>query len=157
MVSKFDLQEMDNAVNQAMKEIATRFDFRGSKSDIRLDKTAKEMTLESDTEAKLQSVIDILHGKLIKRGLSLKNLDLQKLEAASAGTVRQKAKLVEGIPMDKAKQAVASVKEGRFKAQISIQGDQLRVSGKSKDELQAVMAHLRGLDLGIDIQFTNFR
>ncbi|MES2201949.1 MAG: YajQ family cyclic di-GMP-binding protein [candidate division FCPU426 bacterium] len=157
VVSKFDLQEMDNAVNQAMKEIATRFDFRGSKSDIRLDKTAKEMTLESDTEAKLQSVIDILHGKLIKRGLSLKNLELQKLEAASAGTVRQKAKLVEGIPMDKAKQAVASVKEGRFKAQISIQGDQLRVSGKSKDELQAVMAHLRGLDLGIDIQFTNFR
>ncbi len=157
VVSKFDMQEMDNAVNQAMKEIATRFDFRGSKSAIHLDKTAKEMKLESDSEAKLQSVIDILHAKLIKRGLSLKNLDLQKVEAASAGTVRQKAKLVEGIPMEKAKQAVASVKEGKFKVQISIQGEQLRVTGKSKDALQEVMAHLKGLDLGIDIQFTNFR
>ncbi len=87
----------------------------------------------------------------------MKNLDLQKVEAASAGTVRQKAKLVEGIPMEKAKQAVAAVKEGRFKVQISIQGDQLRVSAKSKDALQEVMVFLRGLDLGIDIQFTNFR
>jgi uncharacterized protein YajQ (UPF0234 family) len=157
VVSKFDMQELDNAVNQAMKEIATRFDFRGSKSDLKLDKVKKEMTLESDTEAKLQSVIDILHGKLLKRGLSLKNLDLQKLEQASAGTVRQKAKLVEGIPMDKAKLAVAAVKEGKFKVQISIQGEQLRVTGKSKDDLQAVMSHLRGLDLGVDLNFTNFR
>jgi uncharacterized protein YajQ (UPF0234 family) len=140
-----------------MKEIATRFDFRGSKSDIKLDKTKKELALESDSETKLQSVIDILHGKLLKRGLSLKNLDLQKVEQASAGTVRQKAKLIEGIPMDKAKQAVASVKEAKFKVQISIQADQLRVTGKSKDDLQAVMAHLRSLDLGVDLQFTNFR
>jgi uncharacterized protein YajQ (UPF0234 family) len=157
VVSKFDMQEMDNAVNQAMKEIATRFDFRGSKSDIKLDRTKKELALESDSETKLQSVIDILHGKLLKRGLSLKNLDMQKLEQATAGTVRQKAKLVEGIPMEKAKQAVAAVKDAKFKVQISIQGDQLRVTGKSKDELQAVMAHLRGLDLGVDLQFTNFR
>jgi uncharacterized protein YajQ (UPF0234 family) len=157
VVSKFDMQEMDNAVNQAMKEIATRFDFRGSKSDIKLDRDKKELALESDSETKLQSVIDILHAKLLKRGLSLKNLDLQKLEHGSAGTVRQKAKLVEGIPMDKAKQAVAAVKEAKFKVQISIQGEQLRVTGKSKDELQAVMAHLRSLDLGLDLQFTNFR
>src|SRR5687768_14223516 len=108
VVSKFDLQEMDNAVNQAMKEISTRFDFRGSVSKIELDKDKKELKLESDSETKLKSVTDILSAKLIKRGLSIKNLELGKVEPASAGTVRQKAKLVEGIPMDKAKQAVAS-------------------------------------------------
>src|ERR1041385_7203824 len=92
IVSRFDMQELDNAVNQAMKEIGTRFDFRGSKSNIALDKVKKEMLLESDSESKLESVVEILSSKLIKRGLSLKNLDMQKLEQATAGSVRQKAK-----------------------------------------------------------------
>lgn len=157
VVSKCDLQEMDNAVNQAMKEIATRFDFRGSVSKIALDKVKKELSLESDSEGKLQSVLDILQSKLIKRGLSLRNLDLQKMEGASGGTVRQKAKLVEGIPMEKAKAMVAGIKEKKFKVQAAIQGDQLRVSSKSKDELQEVMAYLRGGDWSLDLQFTNFK
>ncbi len=157
VVSKLDLQEVDNAVNQAFKEIATRFDFKGSKSKIELNKEKKELTLESDDEGRLKSVIDILNGKLIKRGVSPKSLDFQKLEAASAGSARQKAKLVEGIPQEKAKQAVAAIKEAKFKVQVSIQGDQLRVTSKSKDELQAVMTHLKGMDLGVDLQFTNFK
>ena len=157
IVSKFDMQELDNAVNQAMKEIGTRFDFRGSKSNISLDKVKKEILLESDSESKLESVLDILGGKLIKRGLSMKNLDMQKLEQATAGTVRQKAKLVEGIPMDKAKAVVASIKEAKFKVQATIQGDSLRVTGKSRDDLQAVIAHVRGKDFGVDMQFTNYK
>jgi len=157
IVSKFDMQELDNAINQAMKEITTRFDFRGSKSNISLDKTKKEILLESDSDSKLESVIDILNGKLIKRGLSLKNLDLQKLEQATAGTVRQKAKLIDGIPMDKAKAIVASLKEAKIKVTATIQGEQLRVTGKSRDDCQAAIAHVRQNDFGVDVQFTNYR
>lgn len=157
IVSKFDMQELDNAVNQAMKEIATRFDFRGSRSKIELDKTKKEILLESDSESKLESVLDILQGKLIKRGLSMKNLDMQDLEQATAGSVRQKAKLVEGIPMDKAKQIVAAIKEAKLKVQATIQDEQLRVTGKSRDDCQAAIALVRGKDFGVDVQFTNYR
>lgn len=157
IVSKFDMQELDNAINQAMKEITTRYDFRGSKSSIQLDKTKKEILLESDSESKLESVLEILTSKLIKRGLSMKNLDMQKLEQATAGTVRQKAKLVEGIPMDKAKAIVASIKDAKLKVQATIQGDTLRVTGKSRDDLQSVIAHVRGKDFGVDMQFTNYK
>jgi uncharacterized protein YajQ (UPF0234 family) len=157
IVSRFDMQEMDNAINQAMKEITTRYDFRGSQSKIELDKIKKEILLESDSESKLESVIEILTAKLIKRGLSMKNLDLQKVEAASAGTVRQKGKLIEGIPMDKAKAIVASVKEAKLKAQLTIQDQQLRVTGKTRDDCQAVIAHVRSKDFGVDLQFTNYR
>lgn len=157
IVSKFDMQELDNAINQAMKEIGTRFDFRGSKSNISLDKVKKEILLESDSESKLESTVDILTAKLIKRGLSIKNLDMQKLEQATAGSVRQKAKLVEGIPMEKAKKIVASIKDAKLKVSATIQDEQLRVTGKSRDDLQAVIAHVRANDFGVDLQFTNYR
>ena len=156
-VSKPDLQELDNAVNQALKELATRFDFRGVPAKIELDKGKKELRFESDSEGRLQGIVDILQSKLIKRGLSLRALELQEPTPAGGGAWKQSAKLVDGIPMEKAKQAVASIKAKKFKVQASIQSDTVRVSSKSKDELQAVMAHLRSLDLGVDIQFTNFK
>ena len=156
-VSKPDFQELDNAINQTSKEIATRFDFRGVKATLSLDKVKKELQLEADSEGRLESMVDILQGKLIKRGLSLRCLEMKDAQPAGGGTMRQSAKLVDGIPQDKAKQAVASIKEKKFKVQASIQGDSVRVSAKSKDELQAVMNHLRGLDLGLDLQFTNFK
>ncbi len=157
VVSKVDLQEVDNATNQAVKEMATRFDFRGSKSAISFDKTKNEFLLESDDEVKLKSVADILQSKLVKRGVSLKALDWQKVEPASAGTVRQAVKLQEGIPQEKAKRVVAFLKEKKLKIQASIQGDQVRVTGRSKDDLQDAIARLKAEDFGVDLQFTNYR
>jgi uncharacterized protein YajQ (UPF0234 family) len=156
-VSKPDMQELDNAINQTLKELATRFDFRGVPYKVELDQKAKELKLESDSEGHLASIVDILQGKLIKRGLSLRCLELKDAVPAGGGAWKQAAKLVDGIPQDKAKLAVASIKEKKFKVTASIQGDSVRVSSKSKDDLQAVMAHLRGMDLGVDIQFTNFK
>ena len=156
VVSKLDLQEVENAVNQANKEIQTRFDFKGSVS--RLDWDKKELlTLYSDDEQKLKSVIDILQSKLIKRGISLQALDYQKIEPAEKATVRQPVKLKQGIESEKAKAVVKAVKDAKFKVQASIQGDQLRVASKSKDELQAVMNFIRGQDFGLPLQFTNYR
>lgn len=157
IVSKLDPQEVDNAVNQAAKEIATRFDFKGSKSAVGFDKGKREIQLESDDETKLKSVVDILMSKLVKRGVSLKALEYQKVEPAASGTVRQAVKLSEGIPQEKAKKVVAMIKDAKFKVQAAIQGDQLRVSGRSKDELQAVMAKVKSTDFGFDPQFTNFK
>src|ERR1700722_16226387 len=157
VVSKPNLQELDNAINQTLKELATRFDFRGVHFKVELDGKAKELKLESDSEGRLKSVVDVLQGKLIKRGLSLRCVELQDAQPGGAGIWRQSAKLGDGIPMDKAKQAVASIKEKKFKVTASIQGESVRVSSKSKDELQAVMAHVKGLDLGLDLQFTNFK
>jgi cyclic-di-GMP-binding protein len=157
VVSKPNLQELDNAINQTLKELATRFDFRGVHFKVELDGKAKELKLESDSEGRLKSVVDVLQGKLIKRGLSLRCVELQDAQPGGAGIWRQSAKLVDGIPMEKAKQAVASIKEKKFKVTASIQGESVRVSSKSKDELQAVMAHVKGLDLGVDLQFTNFK
>jgi uncharacterized protein YajQ (UPF0234 family) len=156
-VSKPDMQELDNAINQTVKELATRFDFRGVPYKVELDQKAKEIKLESDSEGRLSSIVDILQGKLIKRGLSLRVLELKDATPGGGGVWRQVGKLVDGIPQDKAKQAVASIKDKKFKVTASIQGDSVRVTSKSRDELQAVMAHLRGLDLGVDIQFTNFK
>lgn len=156
-VSKPNMQELDNAINQTLKELATRFDFRGVPFKVELDQKAKELKLESDSEGRLSSIVDILQGKLIKRGLSLRCLELKDPQPGGAGVWRQTAKLVDGIPQDKAKLAVASIKEKKFKVTASIQGDSVRVSSKSKDDLQEVMAHLRGMDLGVDIQFTNFK
>lgn len=156
VVSKASLQEVENAVNQANKEMQTRFDFKGSVSKIDWDK--KELlTLFSDDEQKLKSVVDILQNKLIKRGISLQALDYQKIEAAEKATVRQPVKLKQGIDSEKAKIIVKAVKEAKFKVQASIQGDQLRVTSKSKDELQTTMQFLRGQDYGLALQFTNFR
>jgi uncharacterized protein YajQ (UPF0234 family) len=156
VVSKLDLQEVENAVNQANKELQTRFDFKGSVS--RLDWDKKEvLTLFSDDEQKLKSVIDIMQSKLIKRGISLQALDYQKLEAAEKATVRQAVKLKQGIESEIAKAVVKSIKDAKLKVQASIQGDQLRVTSKSKDELQATMNFIRSQDFGLPMQFTNFR
>jgi uncharacterized protein YajQ (UPF0234 family) len=156
VVSKLDLQEVENAVHQANKEIQTRFDFKGSVS--RLDWDKKEViTLFSDNEQKLKSVIDILQSKLIKRGISLQALDYQKLEAAEKATVRQPIKMKQGIESEKAKAIVKAVKDAKIKVQASIQGDQLRVTSKSKDDLQTTMTFIRGQDFGVPLQFTNYR
>ena len=157
IVSKVDLQELENAVNQANKEISTRFDFRGSVSRIDFDKKAATLTIYSDDEGKLKSVLDVLQNKLIKRNVSLKALDFQKVEPAEKATVRQLVKIKQGIPTDKAKEIVKFIKDSRLKVTPSIQGEQLRVVSKSKDELQAVMAGVRPLDFGLDLQFTNYR
>ncbi len=157
VVSKIDLQEVRNAVDQAMKEIKQRFDFKGSKSDITLDDKEKAMILLSDDENKLKSVIDILQTKIIKRGISLKALTYEKLEQALGGTVRQKIKLQDGIPQENAKEIVRIIKDAKLKVQAQIQGDQLRITGKNRDDLQAVIALLKEKDLGVDMQFVNYR
>ena len=156
-VSKVDLQEAENAVQQAMKEITTRFDFRGSVSRLEFAKKEGEITLFSDDEGKLKSVVDILHNKCIKRGISLKALDYQKLEAAEKGTVRQKVKIKQGIATDKAKEIVREIKDAKLKVTPSIQGEQVRIASKSKDDLQTTIQFLRGKDFGLDLQFINYR
>jgi uncharacterized protein YajQ (UPF0234 family) len=155
IVSKTDLQEVSNAIQQAQKELAQRFDFKGSKSSIEL--TAEEIILVSDDEGKLRSVKDILESKLVKRGVSLKALDYAALEQAAGGTVRQKAKIVQGIEIEKAKAIVKAIKEAKLKVQASIQSDQVRVTGRAKDDLQRAMAIAKGSDYGIPLQFTNYR
>ena len=157
VVSKLDLQEVENAVAQANKEISTRFDFKGSVSRVDWDKKESLLTLYSDDAYRLKSVIDILQNKLIKRGVSLKSLDFQAVEDAERSTVRQKVKMKQGIESEKAKAIVKAVKEAKLKANASIQGDQLRVTSKSKDELQNVMNLLRAQDYGLPLQFTNYR
>jgi len=156
IVSKVDMQEVTNAVQQALKEIHTRYDLKDSKSDIQLD--AKEgLTLASADEYKLKSVIDVLQGKLVKRGISLKALSYGAIEPAAGATVRQKISLQQGIPIEKAREIVKVVKNSKLKVQASIQGDFVRVSGKDRDTLQQVIALLKQSDFGIDMQFTNYR
>lgn len=156
VVSKLDLQEVENAWNQSNKEISTRFDFKGSVSRIEWDKKGA-LTLFSDDEIKLKSVIDILQSKLIKRGISLKALDYLKIEPAEGGTVRQVVNVKQGIESEKAKDIVRTIKDSKLKVQASIQGDQLRVTGKSKDDLQSAIALIRSKDFGLPLQFTNYR
>lgn len=155
IVSKVDMQELDNAITQAEREIDTRFDFKGSKSSIKLEKD--ELVIVSDDDFKLKSVIDILLSKMVKRGLPIKNLDYGKIEGASANTVRQRIKLRQGIDQETAKKMNILIRDSKLKVKSQIQGDQLRVSGKSRDDLQAVMQLLRAADLPVEPQFTNFR
>ncbi|MDR0270008.1 YajQ family cyclic di-GMP-binding protein [Paenibacillus sp.] len=155
IVSKFDLQEMNNAINQAEREIETRFDFKGSKSSLKLEKDA--LIIVSDDEYKLKSVIDILQTKMIKRGLSLKNVDYGKIEPASMGAVRQRIGLKQGIDQENAKKINVLIRDSKLKVKSQIQGDQIRVTGKSKDDLQGIMQLLRKADLQLDLQFTNFK
>lgn len=155
IVSEIDQQEVKNAVAQALKEIQTRYDLKDSKSNIEIG--AQELTLTSVDEYKLRAVRDILESKLMKRGISIKALTYKDPEAALGGTVRQKVALQNGIPIDKAREIVKLIKGSKMKVQAAIQGEQLRVSGKSRDDLQAVMAMLRGAKLDIDMQFTNYR
>ena len=156
VVSKVELQEVKNAIDQASKEIATRFDLKNSKSKIELEGT-ETIQLASQDEYTLKAVIEILSQKLVKRGISLKNIEYEKLEPASNSSVRQKILLKQGIASENAKKIVAVVKDGKFKAQASIQGETVRVVSKDKDTLQQIMAKLRGGDFGVELQFTNFR
>lgn len=156
VVSKVELQEVKNAIDQASKELHTRFDLKDSKSRIELE-GADAIQLASASEYTLKAVIEILSQKLVKRGVSLKNLEYENIEPAANASVRQKIKLIQGIPSEKAKQIVALVKESKKKAQASIQGDTVRVVSKDRDALQEIMALLRGKDFGVALQFTNFR
>ncbi len=158
MVSEVDLQEVDNAVNQALKEIGQRYDFKNSKSSIELKRTEKELHLSSDDESRLKAVVEILQGRIVKRGISLKALDAQKVEQAFGGTARQVVKIVSGLPMDAAKDIVKRIKDSKLKVQASIQENKVRVSGKSRDDLQAVIQMLRGsADIKVPLQFVNYR
>lgn len=157
IVSKIEMQEIKNAIDQALKEVSQRFDFKGSKSDVTLEEKNNEIIVSSDDEYKLKSLIDILQAKLVKRGISLKALTYGKIETALGSTVRQSIKLQQGIPSEKAKEIVKAIKETRLKVQAQIQGDQLRVSGKNRDDLQSVIKLLRESDFGIDMQFVNYR
>jgi len=157
IASKVDMQEVLNAEQQATKEISQRFDFKGSKSSIALNKDKHEITIISDDEMKLKTVIDILQTKLVKRNVSLKALQYGKMEQAAGNTVRQVITLQQGIPVEKSKEIVKIIKDTKMKVQAEIQKDQVRVKAKKIDDLQAVMALLRGKDLGIHIDFTNLR
>jgi cyclic-di-GMP-binding protein len=156
VVSKVELQEVKNAIDQASKEVHARFDLKDSKSKIELEGT-EIIQLASQDEYKLAAVIEILSQKLVKRGISLKNLEYEKLEPASNSSVRQKIKLKQGIASENAKKIVAVIKDSKLKAQASIQGDTVRVVSKDRDILQQIMAKLRAGDFGVDLQFTNFR
>ncbi len=155
IVSRIDMQEVSNAIQQAEKEIANRFDFKGSKSSITLEK--QELVVISDDEFKLKSVIDILQSKLIKRGVSLKSLQYGKVEPAASGTVRQRIALRQGIDQDNAKKINTLIRDSKLKVKSQTQGDQIRVSGKSKDDLQHVIQLLKQADLPLDLQFVNMR
>ena len=157
VVSKVDLQEVLNAVQQAMKEISQRFDFKGSKSSIELNKDKHEITLISDDELKLKAVIDILQTKLVKRSVSLKALNYEKIEQAANNTVRQMVTLQQGIPVEKAKEIVKIIKDTKMKVQSEIQKDQVRFKAKKIDDLQLVMKLLKEKDLGVHIEFINYR
>ena len=156
IVSKVDLQEVSNAIQNALKEVHTRFDLKDSKSDIQFE--GKEaIILTSVDEYKLKAVNDILQSKLVKRGVPIKSLVYGVIEPAAGSSARQKVTLQQGIPMEKAKEIVRVIKDSKKKAQASIQGDQLRVTSKDRDTLQEVIAMLKAHDFGIDMQFTNYR
>lgn len=157
VVSKVDFQEVRNAVDQTLKEIRQRFDFKGSKTDITFGEKDNQLVVVSDDEYKLDAVLDIFKNKCVKRHVSLKSLSFGKIEHALGGTVRQVMTIQSGIPDDKAKDIVKEIRTGKFKAQGQIQGDQVRVLSKSKDELQAVITMLKEKDFGLDLQFVNFR
>jgi len=155
VVCKIDMQEVTNGLDQARREIETRYDLKGSKNEILLEKT--EIKLSSADEMKLKAVTDILQSRLHKRGVPLKALTYGKVETGGGGVLRQTITLQQGIPVDKAREIVRLIKDTKLKVQAAIQEDQIRVSGKSLDDLQKVMALLRERDLGIALQFTNRR
>ncbi len=153
-----DLQEVDNAVNQATKEVAQRYDFKGSKASLAFDRATATLTLVADDDFKMKALFDILQSKLIKRAVPVKNLVLGEITPAGGDTVRREIKLTQGIPQEKAKAIVKALKDHKFKkAQASIQGEEIRVQSPSKDELQEVMAFLRGQDFGLELKFGNYR
>jgi uncharacterized protein YajQ (UPF0234 family) len=155
VVSSVDMQEVKNAIAQAMKEIVTRFDLKGTGSDVSL--AGEEIVLASSDEFKLKAVRDVLETRLVKRNVPLKALTFGTVEKALGGTTRQKVALQKGIPSEKAREIVKVVKGSKLKVQAAIQGDQVRITGKNKDDLQSVIHLLKQTDLGIDMQFTNYR
>ncbi|MBY9081956.1 YajQ family cyclic di-GMP-binding protein [Paenibacillus sp. HN-1] len=155
IVSKMDIQELTNAIHQTEKEIQNRFDFKGSKSSLKLEKDA--LIIVSDDEYKLNAVIDILQSKMVKRGITLKNLDFGKIEPAALGTVRQRLGLKQGIDQDNAKKINVLIRDSKLKVKSQIQGDQIRVSGKSRDDLQQIIKVLNNADLPLDLQYTNMK
>lgn len=155
VVSEVDMQEVKNAVDQAQREVGNRFDFKGTEPKIELDD--KGLTLEGDTEQRLKAIIQVLEEKMVKRGVSLKALEYGKVEEASKGRARQKVTFVAGISDAKAKEIGKFLKGAGLKIQHQIQGDQLRVTGKKRDDLQEAIALLKDKDFGIPLDFTNFR
>src|SRR5438094_1799886 len=155
IVCKVDMQEVTNALDQTRREVDTRYDLKGSRNEIKLEKTDIMLTVAD--EMKLKAVVDILQSKLHKRGIPLKALDYGKVEEASGGTLRQTIAIQQGIPIEKAREIVRLVKDSKVKVQASIQEDQVRVSGKNRDDLQKIIALIKEKDLGIALQFTNYR
>jgi cyclic-di-GMP-binding protein len=155
IVSQVDLAEVSNALNQTVKEVRQRFDFKGSSANVVLEK--RELVLTAKDETKLRNMNDILQQKLVRRSVPLKALNYGTVEPAFGGTVRQRAKIQEGIPQEKAKEVVKFIKDSKVKVQASIQGDVVRVSGRDRDTLQDVIARLKDKDFGIHMQFTNYR
>jgi uncharacterized protein YajQ (UPF0234 family) len=153
-----DLQEVDNAVNQALKEIGQRYDFKGTHCTVEFDRAKAEIRLSADDEFRMEALLDVLRGRMIKRGVPIKNLDIGEVVPSTGQSVRRTLSLTQGIAGDTAKKIVKAIKDGGFKkAQASIQGDEVRVSSPSKDELQAIIAFLRGQDFGIELKFGNYR
>jgi uncharacterized protein YajQ (UPF0234 family) len=158
VTSGVDLQEVDNAVNQALKEIAQRYDFKGVHATIELDRAKGLIELEAEDEYKMTALYDVLQSKLVRRNVPLKNLKPGKLDQASLGRVRQQVELQQGIPSDAARQIAKAIKDRKMRnVQVAIQGDQLRVSSPSRDALQEVIQFLRGEDFGVELQFGNYR
>ena len=157
IVCKIDLQELDNAIQQARREIQTRYDFKGSKTSIEFREKEHELVLVSESDFRVKAVLDILQSKMVKRGISLKAMTLGKIEPAAGGMARQTISLQQGIPIEKAREIVKLIKNTKKKVQAAIQGEQVRVSGKSIDDLQGVIQLLKAEDLGIHMQFVNMR
>ncbi len=155
IVSKVDLQEIDNAVNQTVKEVAQRYDFKGTHNEINLEEN--ELILLGADDYKLEAMIDILKGKLARRGVSPRNLDYGRKEPASGGAVRQRVAIVQGVSKEKAKEIIKVVKDTKLKVQPQIMEDQVRVTGKKIDDLQEIIAFLKEKDLGLELQFVNMR
>jgi uncharacterized protein YajQ (UPF0234 family) len=155
VVSSVDMQEMKNAIGQAMKEITTRFDLKGTSSNI--DLVGEEIVITSGDDSKMKAIRDVLEGRLVKRNVPLKAMTFGDVEKALAGTARQKVTMQKGIPTEKAREIVKIIKGTKLKVQASIQADQVRVTGKNRDDLQSVIRMLKDTDLGIDMQFTNYR
>lgn len=157
IVSEVDFMEVDNAINQAQKELAQRFDFKNSKSSIEYNKAEKKITLIGDDDFKLRALRDIVEGRFAKRGVSIRALKYKEPESAFEGTLRQAVELVSGLPSEKAKELTKSIKDAKFKVQVQIEGEKIRVSSPKKDELQAVIAYLKNLNFSLPLQFTNYR
>ena len=157
IVSEGAFMEVENAVNQAQKELGQRFDFKGSKASIDYKKAEKKITLVADDDFKMKSLRDIVDSRFAKRGVSIKAMSEKPLEKSFEGTVRQVIDLTSGLPSDKAKEVAKIIKDAKFKVQTQIEGQKIRVSSAKKDELQAVLAHLRSANFALPLQFTNFR